>query len=41
MKILRNVWDEWDGMDVRLPLGVVWFSESAHTYLAEKVIVLY
>ena len=22
MKILGNVWDEWDGMEVRLPLGV-------------------
>ena len=22
MKILGNVWDEWDGTDLRLPLGV-------------------
>ena len=41
MKILGNVWDEWDGMDVRLPLGVGQFSDSTHTYLAEKVIFLY
>ena len=36
MKILGNVWDEWDGMESKAISWIRKFSDSTSTHLAEK-----
>ena len=36
MKILGDVWDEWDGTEFETTSRIGQFSDSSHTHLAEK-----
>ena len=38
MKILGDVWDEWDGTEFETTSRIGQFSDSSHTHLAERLL---